>query len=99
MKFLYPEPRGPRVLPVGELVLWYGMFGPLWACLGNHELCPWGSIDQECVDKKGLILVEIKEINKRSRGLASLLEPGKSTPCRYGPYSVDYSNPVVKILS
>jgi len=25
---IYPEPRGPRVLRVGELVLWYGMFAP-----------------------------------------------------------------------
>ncbi len=25
---VYPEPRGPRVLPVGELILWYGMFAP-----------------------------------------------------------------------
>ena len=25
---IYPEPREPRVLPVGELVLWYGMFAP-----------------------------------------------------------------------
>jgi hypothetical protein len=28
MGIAYPEPRGPRVLPVGELVLWYGMFAP-----------------------------------------------------------------------
>ncbi len=26
--YLYPEPRGPRVLSVSELVLWYGMFAP-----------------------------------------------------------------------
>jgi len=25
---VYPEPRGPWVLPVDELVLWYGMFAP-----------------------------------------------------------------------
>jgi len=31
----YPEPRGPRVLPVGELVLWYGMFAPCWRLLGT----------------------------------------------------------------
>jgi hypothetical protein len=27
-EIVYPEPRGPRVLLVGELVLWYGMFAP-----------------------------------------------------------------------
>jgi hypothetical protein len=32
---LYPEPRGPRVLPVGELVLWYGMFAPCGRLLGT----------------------------------------------------------------
>ncbi len=37
---VYPEPRGPRVLPVDEWVLWYGMFAPCWAFLGNHGLCP-----------------------------------------------------------
>jgi hypothetical protein len=31
----YPEPRGPRVLPVGELVLWYGMFAPCGRFLGT----------------------------------------------------------------
>jgi hypothetical protein len=31
----YPEPRGPRVLPVGELVLWYGMFAPCGRLLGT----------------------------------------------------------------
>ena len=30
-----PEPRGPRVLPVGELVLWYGMFAPCGRLLGT----------------------------------------------------------------
>ncbi len=24
--YFFPEPRGSRLLPVGELVLWYGMF-------------------------------------------------------------------------
>ena len=33
--FFYPEPRGPRVLPVGELVLWYGMFAPCGRFLGT----------------------------------------------------------------
>jgi hypothetical protein len=32
---LYPEPRGPRVLPVGGLVLWYGMFAPCGRLLGT----------------------------------------------------------------
>jgi len=32
---LYPKPRGPRVLPVGELVLWYGMFAPCGRLLGT----------------------------------------------------------------
>jgi hypothetical protein len=32
---VYPEPRGPRVLPVGELVLWYGMFAPCGRFLGT----------------------------------------------------------------
>ena len=32
---VYPEPRGPRVLPVGELVLWYGMFVPFGRLLGT----------------------------------------------------------------
>ena len=31
----YPEPRGPRVLTVGELVLWYGMFAPCGRLLGT----------------------------------------------------------------
>jgi hypothetical protein len=31
----YPEPRGPRVLPAGELVLWYGMFAPCGDLLGT----------------------------------------------------------------
>ena len=31
----YPEPRGPWVLPVGELVLWYGMFAPCGRLLGT----------------------------------------------------------------
>jgi hypothetical protein len=31
----YPEPRGPRVLPVSELVLWYGMFAPCGRLLGT----------------------------------------------------------------
>ena len=31
----YPEPRGARVLPVGELVLWYGMFTPCGRLLGT----------------------------------------------------------------
>jgi hypothetical protein len=31
----YPEPRGPRVLPLGELVLWYGMFAPCGRFLGT----------------------------------------------------------------
>jgi len=31
----YPEPRGPQVLPVGELVLWYGMFAPYGRLLGT----------------------------------------------------------------
>jgi hypothetical protein len=44
MVCVYPEPRGPRVLPVGELVLWYGMFAPSEVLIGNHGLCPWGSI-------------------------------------------------------
>lgn len=30
----YPEPRGPRFLPMGELVLWYGMFAP-WGRLSG----------------------------------------------------------------
>jgi len=30
-----PEPRGPRVLPVGELVTWYGMFAPCGRLLGT----------------------------------------------------------------
>jgi hypothetical protein len=30
-----PEPRGPRVLPVGELVLWYRMFAPYGRLLGT----------------------------------------------------------------
>jgi len=32
---LHPEPRGPWVLPVGELVLWYGMFAPCGRRLGT----------------------------------------------------------------
>jgi len=32
---IYPEPRGPRVLPVDELVLWYGMFAPYGRFLGT----------------------------------------------------------------
>jgi len=31
----YSGPRGPRVLPVGELVLWYGMFAPCRRLLGT----------------------------------------------------------------
>ena len=27
-EIVYPEPRGPWVPPVGQLVLWYGMFAP-----------------------------------------------------------------------
>ena len=34
-KIVYPEPRGPRVLHVGELVLWYGMFAPCGRFLGT----------------------------------------------------------------
>ncbi len=30
-----PEPRGPRALPVRELVLWYGMFAPCGRFLGT----------------------------------------------------------------
>jgi hypothetical protein len=37
----------------------------------GYALCSF-SIDQECVDKKGLILVEIREIMKRLRALVSL---------------------------
>jgi len=32
---IYPELRGPRALPVGELVLWYGMFAPCGRLLGT----------------------------------------------------------------
>ncbi|HUL37655.1 MAG TPA: hypothetical protein VLW47_08210 [Thermodesulfobacteriota bacterium] len=35
LSFFDPEPRGPRVLPVGELVLWYGMFAPYGRFLGT----------------------------------------------------------------
>jgi hypothetical protein len=38
----YPEPRGPRVPPVGELVLWYGMFAPSEMLIGNHACLPVG---------------------------------------------------------
>jgi hypothetical protein len=38
----YPEPRGPRVLPVGELVLWYGMFAPCGRLLGTTGFAPVG---------------------------------------------------------
>jgi hypothetical protein len=36
-EIVYPEPRGPWVLPVGQLVLWYGIFarwGRLLATMG-----------------------------------------------------------------
>ena len=36
----YPEPRGPRVLPVDELVLWYGMLAPYRRFLGIAGLAP-----------------------------------------------------------
>jgi membrane-bound lytic murein transglycosylase MltF len=32
---IYPEPRGPRVPPVGELVLWHGMFAPCGRFMGT----------------------------------------------------------------
>ena len=35
---LYPEPRGPRGLPLGELVLWYGMVAPCGRLLGTMGL-------------------------------------------------------------
>ena len=42
--FSIPVPRGPRVLSVGELVLWYGMFAPNGRKFRDHRLCPLGSI-------------------------------------------------------
>ena len=36
----YPQPRGPRVLPTGELVLWYGMFAPRRRLLGTMGFGP-----------------------------------------------------------
>jgi len=35
---IYPETGEPRVLPVGELVLWYGMFAPCGRLLGTMAL-------------------------------------------------------------
>jgi len=39
-----PEPRGPWVLPVGELVLWYGMFAHCGCFLGTTGFARGGSI-------------------------------------------------------
>jgi hypothetical protein len=51
--FIYPEPRGPRVLPVGELVLWYGMFALVERLLGTTGFArgaPYGLL-KECLDR------------------------------------------------
>ena len=52
----YPEPRGPRVLPMCELVLWYGMFAPCGRFLGTmgfaHGAPSLHQQRKQCVRKK-----------------------------------------------
>jgi len=46
---IYPEPRGPWVLPVGELVLWYGMLAPCGRLLVTMGFAHGAPLMQTCL--------------------------------------------------
>jgi len=79
---LYPEPRGPRVLPVGELVLWDGMsalcgrllgtmgFAHAWAlAMGLHFVHPHPMHYVGCMT--ALHLIWFRACPPRRRGRAT----------------------------
>ena len=57
-RIVHPEPRGPRVLPVGELVLWYGMFAPCGRLLGTIGFAHGALYSIEGIPVSGLMMQE-----------------------------------------